>query len=429
MTGSNNSLPGLDTITRTVLANGITVLVYENFAAQSVFLVGKLDAGGLYVAPEQNGLSALTTSALMRGTHSRDFTAIHATLEDMGADLNVHSGMHKTGFSGKALAEDLPILVDVLADVLRQPAFPQQQVERLKGEVLTWLHYREQDTSWQAGRLFRQNLYPAEHPYHHGTQGTLETIPTLTNADMQAFHRQYFGPAGMVITVVGAVETQAAIAIIEERLGDWENPDQPPLPVLPDVLPVNEIRRSEIQLPGKTQADLVFGVVGPSRLAEDYTAASLANSVLGQFGMMGRIGQVVREDLGLAYYAFSQLEGGFGPGAWRVSAGVNPANVELAIERSLAEVQRLITETVSDDDLADNQSYYTGRLPLQLESNEGLATSILSMENYQLGLDYLVNYHDKIYALTKDDLLAAAQHYWNPDAFVVAVAGPDGIKG
>jgi zinc protease len=426
MTESNNSLPGLATITRTVLDNGITVLVYENFAAQSVFLVGTMNVGGLYVAPEQNGLSALTTSALMRGTHNRDFTAIHATLEDVGADFNVHSGMHKTGFSGKALAEDLPILVDVLADILRQPAFPEQQVERLKGEVLTWLHYRQQDTRWQAGRLFRQNLYPSEHPYHHGSQGTLETIPTLTTADMQAFHRQHFGPTGMVISVVGAVDTQAAIAIVEEGLGDWENPDQPPIPALPDVPPVSEIRRSEVQLPGKTQADLIFGVVGPSRFAEDYTATSLANSVLGQFGMMGRIGQVVREDLGLAYYAVSQLEGGYGPGAWRVAAGVNPANVELAIERSLGEIQRLITETVSDDDLADNQSYYTGRLPLQLESNEGLATSILSMENYQLGLDYLVDYHDKIYALTKEDLLAAAQRYWNPEAFVVSVAGPDG---
>jgi zinc protease len=142
--------------------------------------------------------------------------------------------------------------------------------------------------------------------------------------------------------------------------------------------------------------------------------------------MMGRIGDVVREQMGLAYYAYSSLEGGQGPGAWSVNAGVNPQNVERAIEAIRAEIARLIAEPVTEEELADNQAYFTGILPLQLESNEGLAGTILNIETYDLGLDYLLTVRDHIRALTREDLLAAARHYWKPDALVISVAGPNG---
>ena len=133
----------------------------------------------------------------------------------------------------------------------------------------------------------------------------------------------------------------------------------------------------------------------------------------------------VREQQGLAYYSYSTVEGEAGPGPWRVIAGVNPANVEQAIDSIVGEIRRLTREPVSDEDLADNKSYFTGRLPLQLESNEGVAAAILRLERYDLGLDYLREYAALINGLTKDDLLAAAQHYLNPDAYALAVAGPE----
>jgi zinc protease len=140
--------------------------------------------------------------------------------------------------------------------------------------------------------------------------------------------------------------------------------------------------------------------------------------------MMGRIGASVREELGLAYYAYSQIDGGMGPGPWSIAAGVNPANVGLAIERIIDELRRLTSEPVSDQDLSDNQAYYVGHLPLQLESNEGIAGTLHNMELYHLGLDYLITYRDQICSLTKEDLLAAARHYLNPNALVIGVAGP-----
>ncbi len=423
---TKQSLPGSHNITRVELENGIVVLVYENYAAQSVVLTGSLRAGSQFESPEQNGLASLTASMLLRGTEHYDFDAINEALESVGADLDVGGAIHRTNFSGKALAEDLPLLIDLLAEALRRPTFPADHVDRLRGEIMTFLQIRQQDTRYRAGRAFYETLYPDTHPYHYSTRGTLTTLPTLTVDDLRAFQQKYYGPHGMQIVISGAIKAADAVEIVRARFEDWRNDDQPELPPVPAVDLPPRTRRVDVALAGKTQSDIVLGVLGPSRFSPDFQAAQLVNSVLGQFGMMGRIGATVREKLGLAYYAYSSVDGGYAPSPWSVSAGVNPANVDLAVARISDELKRLIDEPVSESDLSDNQSYFTGRLPLQLESNEGIAGAILNMEIYQLGLDYLVNYKDTIMRLTSADLLAAARKYLHPDRLVIAVAGPAG---
>jgi zinc protease len=425
MSANTPSLPGSHNITRITLDNGITILAYENDAAQSVVIAGTIRAGSLYEPSDKSGLASMAAGSLMRGTQHRDFDTIHSSLEDIGADLDVSGGVHSASFNGKALAEDLPVLIDLLNDVLRYPVFPEAQVERLRGEILTGLQYRQHDTRYRASRAFRENLYPEGHPYHRSTRGTLQSIPQITLPDMLAFQRDHYGPDGMNIVIVGAVKAEEAVEIVRGKFGDWRTPQQPAKPALPDVPPIAEIQRVAVNVPGKSQSDIVLGVTGPSRYADDYRAATLANSILGQFGMMGRIGDEVREKRGLAYYAYSGLEGGQGPGSWNVSAGVNPANVEQAIQAITGEIERITREAVTDEELDDNKSYFTGHLPLQLESSEGIAGTLLSIATYDLGLDYLLTLRDEINALTRDDLLAAVQHYWKPDAFVVSVAGPE----
>lgn len=422
------SVPNEQNVARVMLENGITILVYENFSAQSVVIAGSLEAGSLRDVPEKNGLAALVASSLIRGTETRDFDTLHSTMEDLAADLSFGASKHNTRFSGKALAEDFRVLVDLLADTLRHPVFPQDHIERLRGEWLTGLRYRQQDSSWLASRAFREMLYPFEHPYHHGTQGTLDSIPQLTLEDMRDFHRQHYGPQGMVVVIVGAIKADEAIAVITEYFGDWHNDLQTAPPKLPELEPVIGTQRGNIVVPGKKQTNIMIGARGPARYEPEFRAANIANSILGQFGMMGRIGDVVREREGLAYYAGSQITGGQGPGAWSINAGVDPANVERAIALCLEEIRRIATEPVSEDDLADNKSYFTGRLPLQLENNEGIAASLLTMETYQLGLNYLLSYRDIINRITTEDVLHAAQKYLNADAMVISVAGPgDGV--
>ncbi|MFO7322183.1 MAG: pitrilysin family protein [Chloroflexota bacterium] len=422
---TRQSLPGPHNIVRTVLDNGITVLVYENHATQSVVLAGSLATGSIFEPPEKNGLASITAASLMRGSETRTFDAINSALEDIGADLDIDAGVHRTGFFGKALAEDLATIAGILGDVLQQPAFPAAQIERLRGEIITGLKIRQQDTRYRANRAFHEQLYPPNHPYHRSVRGTLDTVPQITIDDIRDFHRRHFGPSGMIVAVVGAVRADEAIDIVRHALERWRNPDQPEAPPLPHVAAPTQTQRRFVPLPGKTQADLVVGTIGPARKDADYYAAMLANSVLGQFGMMGRVGEKVREELGLAYDVGSSINAGHGPGPWSVSAGVNPANVDRALEAIVAELERLVREPVSAEDLENVQSYYIGRLPLQLESNEGIANTLVNIETYGLGLDYLLRYRDTIMRLTREDLLAAAQRYIKPDALVVAVAGPE----
>jgi zinc protease len=223
---------------------------------------------------------------------------------------------------------------------------------------------------------------------------------------------------------VGAVDPVQALDKVTAVLGDWENPGQEALPVLPPIKPLTASVRKMVSLPGKSQTDILLGVVGPARQAPDYLAASLGNNILGQFGMYGRIGDAVREREGLAYYAFSSVSGGLGPGPWYVSAGVNPASVERAIELIVAELRRFIQEPVTGDELADSQANYIGRLPLSMESNAGVAGALLNLERYHLDLDYYRAYPDAIRAITAQQVLETALHYLDPDRLGIAAAGP-----
>jgi zinc protease len=139
---------------------------------------------------------------------------------------------------------------------------------------------------------------------------------------------------------------------------------------------------------------------------------------------MGRIGDVVREQSGLAYYAYSSLSAGVGPGAWYVSAGVNPANLEKATELVKQELKRYVDEGITADELADSQANYIGRLPLSLESNGGVAGSLLNIERFDLGLDYYRQYPDLVRVVTVEDVLETARKYIDPERLVIATAGP-----
>lgn len=421
------ALPGPETITRRELSNGLVVLVRENHTSPSVVIDGDVRAGALWEPKEKAGLADFTTGALMRGTEHRTFAEIYEQIESVGASLWLSGGTHTCGLSGKALAEDLPLLLEMAADALRHPVFPADQVERLRGELLTHLAIRDDDTRARATQAFFEMAYPG-HPYSIDSEGTPETIRALTRDDLAAFHRQQFGPRGMIVTVVGAVQAEETIALVEKYFGDWAVPDQPAEPALPPVAGPAQILSRRVAMPGKTQSDIVLGAPGPARKHPQFMAARMANNILGVFGMGGRVGDQVREANGMAYYAATALEGGLGPGAWYAYAGVNPVNVDKAIELTVREIRKFTARKVAEEELADNKTYFIGRVPLSLETNSSVASTITMMELHSLGLDYLQNYPAMIQAITREEVLEVSREFLSAEKYVLAIAGPEPEK-
>lgn len=416
------ALPGPDDVLRHELPNGVVVLVRENFASPSVVFSGFLPVGSLQETRQEAGRAHLTAHALMRGTEKKSFHEIYSAVEAIGANLGFGAGKHSTSFQGKTLVEELDTLLELFSDVLRNPSFHEDQVTRLRSEHLTSLAIRDQDTGAMAQLAFKQLAYP-HHPYGLPSVGFRDSVESLEPSDLRAHHAR-FGPQGMVLGLVGAIEAQAAVDLISRYFADWKQPQESAEVELGKVDPPVEFQLEHVPLPGKIQLDLVIGVPGPSRFDEGYMAAALGNSVLGRFGLYGRIGDAIREREGLAYYAYSSISGGPGPGPWQVSAGVNPANIDKAIDLIRSEIKRFITDGVTEEELAENQANFIGRLPLQLESNEGVAGALVHAERYELGLDYYQRYPELVAATTREEILDVSRRFLNPDRLAAAVAGP-----
>lgn len=422
VTVAPSALPGPHDVLRVTLPNGITVLARENWSAPSIVVEGYLLAGNLDEPADLPGLASFTTSMLTRGTRRRSFAQINETVESVGASIGFAADRQIISFSTKSLAEDLDLVLDVLADELRQPAFAPEYIERLRGLRMTSIAERENDTRQMAGRAFRELMFGA-HPLGRDLLGTRQSNTAIDRAALVAFYETFFRPQGMVVAVVGALPAQQAVDKIAATFGDWHG-QRAPRPALPPVPALETRRERQVAMPDKSQADIILGWMAMRRNSPDFDAARLANTVLGVFGMMGRLGVNVRERQGMAYYAYSRLSADREPGSWAAIAGVNPANVDRAIRAMLDEIKRLCDEPVPADELEDSKRYVTGSLPLQLETNDGVASLLVDLEWHELGLDYLSRYPGIMRALTAEQVQAAAQKYLNPDLYVLAVAGP-----
>ena len=415
-----------ETVTRRQLDNGIVILVKENPASACVTIAGEMEAGSFHETDATAGLAALTASMLRRGTQKHTFQELNASLDSVGASASFSAMRDAMAFGGRALAEDFTLLVDLLAEILMQPSFPGDELETIRGQILTHLGILETDTAYRADQTFVRRLYPTGHPYARPLLGTSDTLSSFDTSHLAEFYRTYYHPETLVISVVGAIETGRAIDELAATLGEWRVEGLPHRPRVPQANTPAEIITERVPMPGKAQVDLILGVVGMARTSPDYHPAVMANIILGSLGMMGRLGSRVRDAQGVAYYVSSSVRGGPGPHPWSIIAGVHPKDVDRAVAAILDEVARLREEPVLDGELDDCRSYLTGILPLQLETNEGIATYLLSIEEYDLGLDYLQRYPAIIGSITKEGLQETVRRYFTPDRYVLTMAGTFG---
>lgn len=405
------------------LSNGITLIVKENHHTQSVVMHGRLSGGANLDPPEKTGLAAFTTSLMQRGTVRHSFAEINEIVESVGAMLRFNCGRHLTTVSTKSLSEDFDLLVGLMVDELTGPTFPPAEIERVRGQLITGLRELQESTRGLAQLYFRESLYSLDHPYGRPFSGTLESVDSITQADLLDFY-QNIHPHEGIFVVVGDVVSDAVYQVLEATLGQWQPKNPPPDPTVPSPEPLTKRVRHVKAVPHKSQSDLMLGNIGPKRTDDDFYAAYVGDTILGQLGLGGRIGQIVRDQNGLAYYARTSLAGGMGPEPWAIYAGVNPDNVDRAIELILAEVRRFRNELVSDQELADAKAYLTGSLPLRLETNEGVASTLLQMHIYQLGDDFIARYPALINAITPANIQAAAQKYLSDNVYALSIAGP-----
>jgi zinc protease len=294
----------------------------------------------------------------------------------------------------------------------------------VRQQAITSLREDEDDPGSVAGDAMRELLYPEGSPSRLPLDGTVESISGFTRHDLAAYHDAHIAPGVMTVAMVGGIASiQDAADALTRAFGDWTPATSEVLP--PTAIPApNALKRDDRIIAGKSQSNIVIAWPTLARGHKDYYALNVANVILGQLGLMGRLGASVRDAQGLAYHVSSSLSPGEASSLWTARAGVDPANVDRTIDGILAGVRRLQDEPVSAEELADAKTYIVGSLPLSLESLGGVGNLLLSIERFGHGLDYLDRFPNIINALTVEDVQRAAQEHLDPDRVVIGVAGP-----
>jgi len=375
---------------------------------------------------EKPGLAQLTSAMLTRGTEKLNALEFAAQIEDVGASLSAIADTLTVDLNGQAQSKDLDRLMDLLAEMLLHPTFPAADLERLKGQLIATLEEEKDDPSSLANRAFERRIYPEGNPLRPVTLDEAEKgVQSLTREDLLDFYRRQYGPDRMILVVTGDVKADRVREALQSRLGAWaKNPAAQDVPSL--TVPVQEKAvRETIQVPEKSETAIVLGHAGGLKRSDpDFYAAQVLNLVLGGGGALNsRLGTVVRDQQGLAYGIGSFFDASLYPGPFEIALGTNPANAEKAIRSTEAEVKRILEQGVTQREVDEAVAYLTGRFPLRLETNQGLAEMLWTMEFFHLGPDYIEKYPSYYRAVTVAQANEAAKKHLRPDRATLVVAG------
>ena len=413
-------------VTRFALDNGISVIVQENHATPTVALRASVPAGSLAQSPGRPGVAGFTAAMLSRGTEKRSALGFATALEDVGAGLGASADTLVTTITGHALTRDLDLVLDLFTEMLRQPAFPAADFDRLKSEALAGIAQAKTNPDRVAGLAFDRAVYPPGHTLRPETfEESEKTIAATTRDDLVAFHRRQYGPDRMIVVVAGDVTPEQVREALQKRLGDWpRNPETQP--IVPPDLPLQAAPVAvEIPIPDKSQAAIIWGHAGGLRRSDpDFYSTQVMALVLGGSALTSRLSTAIRDDQGLAYSVYGYFDAGLSPGPFRVALGTNPANARKAVAALESEIQRIRRDGVTPREVDEAVAYLTGRFPLRLETSAGVAEILWAMEFFNLGADYIDRYAGYYRAVTVQQVNEAARAHLHPDRATVVVAGP-----
>jgi zinc protease len=413
---------------RAELANGAVVTVQETSMTPAVTISAAFRAGAVLDPADREGLSYLTGRVLDRGTSLRSAAAIAEQLDERGVSLKVSTSRHALTLSCTCLSEDFDDVLAIVADVSRRAAFQDDEVEKQRLEAVSRLRQDEDNPALRAADGTLELLYTRSHPYGRPVKGTASAVERMTQQELVGFHDSFVVPATLSLVVVGDVPAERVVERAAIEFGGWDGPAPPPSEV--QHSPPRVVRRRRvISMPGKSQADIVYGFTGVRRLDPRFHAYWMMNNVLGQFGLGGRLADNIRERQGMAYYAFSTLDTLAGEAPLLVRAGVDPADVDRAVAAIDHEVARLAAEGPTPVELEETRASLIGSIPRTLETNQGIAAFLQTVAEFGLGLDYDRRLPSLLRRVTLEEVCAAAAEVLDPARAAVVIAGPLEAEG
>lgn len=407
------------------LPNGPALLMLENRATPTVSIRGSLRAGSYFEPQDKPGLAQLTAEMLSRGTTKRSKLEIANDLESVGADIDFSTDPFAVSIVARSLSEDLPLVLTALAEELREPAFPTDELEKLKQQVIASIQEQQAHTGYRAFQRFSGLIFDETNPYFVPPGETLiKSIGSITVEDLRSFFTRCYGGRSLILAIVGDVNVAKVQAQFDDIFGSFDGPDTVDINVT-DPVHRTEAIREIVLLKDKASVDILLGTAAPlRRSSEDYYAAMLANNALGQSTLSSRLGIQVRDKEGLTYGINSSFQSpSLAAGAWSIGVSVNPINVERAIRSATNVTRDYVENGIRPEELRDQKSSATGSFKVSLATNRGLARAIWNAQFHDLGMDFLDRFADLIEAVTIEEVNDAIRKYFRPDHLTIVIAG------
>ncbi|MBA3357483.1 MAG: insulinase family protein [Pyrinomonadaceae bacterium] len=393
------------------LKNGLRVVVLEGYDQLPTFTMQMVIlSGGLSDPPDSRGLASFTASLLREGTRTRTSLEIAEQVESLGATLSANSDLSSftTTVTSSGLAQNLGRVLDILTDVVREPVFPADELEKHKTRTVSQLQLQRTNPNFLAGERFSRVIYGDQHPAGF-VSSPVDSLKKTTSADLKKFHSEHYLPSNAILTVVGQVTLKEILPKIERELGDWKRGDAPKT----ETRAVPNQSAPKIYLidrPGSVQTVLQLGNLGITRTDPDYFALLVMDKVVGT-SPTSRLFRNLREDKGYTYGAYSNFGGSKFRGTWAANSEVRTAVTEGAMKEFMFELKRIRDERVAPDELDNAKHALVGSFALSLERPQTLLQNIITQKLYDLPADYWDTYPQKVAEITAADVQRVAQKY------------------